>query len=157
MGLDMYLYAQKYESCLKRDEDYKNKKVNFYPKELKEIAEKQDKRNFLSKTVQYQIGYWRKANAVHRFFVEKCANGEDDCRDIYVTLDHLKELYNLVKQVLNNKDSAEELLPTQDGFFFGSTDYDEEYYKKLESTLEIVEDAIKVAEQGYEIVYHASW
>lgn len=47
-----------------------------------------------------EIGYWRKANAIHRWFVENVQNGEDDCRDYFVTKEQLTELLNLVNQVL---------------------------------------------------------
>ena len=34
--------------------------------------------------IEEEAGYWRKANAIHRWFVENVQKGEDDCRDYYV-------------------------------------------------------------------------
>lgn len=48
------------------------------------------------------IGYWRKANAIHGWFVENVQNGEDDCRAYPVGQDQIEELLGLCKTVLNN-------------------------------------------------------
>jgi len=37
--------------------------------------------------------YWRKANAIHKWFVDNLADGVDDCRPLWVSTDHLKELF----------------------------------------------------------------
>jgi hypothetical protein len=39
-------------------------------------------------------------------------------------------------KVMTNKELAEELLPTANGFFFGSTDYDQWYYEDAKRTAE---------------------
>ena len=54
------------------------------------------------KYVDYEAGYWRKANQIHSWFVQNVQNGEDDCGNYYVELDKLKELYELVKTVLDS-------------------------------------------------------
>jgi hypothetical protein len=38
------------------------------------------------------VGYWRKANQVHRWFVENVQDGVDDCGRYEVTRDQLEEL-----------------------------------------------------------------
>jgi hypothetical protein len=50
---------------------------------------------------------------------------------------------------------AQELLPTTDGFFFGSTDYDQYYYQDLVNTKKILEEALEEHEGNYE--YQSSW
>lgn len=72
MGLDMYLYLNKYES------QFDNKKLT-YPRELATLKGKIKERNFLSKETSYQVGYWRKFNALHSYIVKKFADGEDKC------------------------------------------------------------------------------
>ena len=56
------------------------------------------------------------------------------------------------------KDSsiAEELLPTQSGFFFGGTDYDQWYYEDLKSTKEQLERVLNETDFEHEIVYYSS-
>lgn len=161
MGLDMYLYLRKYESCSQWDKDFEKKKKEFYPVELKELGESIAKNNFMSKGTEYQVAYWRKANQVHNYFVLKCANGEDDCKPVYVSREDLKELVSLCKEVIENPQKAEAKLPTQSGFFFGSTKYDEYYKQDLEYTVKQLEPIIKFLESkegyDYEAIYEASW
>ncbi len=37
------------------------------------------------------VAYWRKNNAVHKWFVDNLNNGEDDCQEYYVPRGHLQE------------------------------------------------------------------
>jgi hypothetical protein len=57
-------------------------------------------------------------------------------------------------KTIADKTMAEMLLPTAEGFFFGSTDYDEWYYEGLVETKEVLEKAI---EKGGDYYYQASW
>lgn len=160
MGLDMYLYVNKYESCSQFDDDYKQKKDTFYPEELKVF--KIDERNFMSKETLYQVGYWRKANAIHNWIVQNCADGKDECQQIFLSVEDLEELHDLVVRVLDNHDLASELLPTVGGFFFGSLDYDEWYFYHLEYTKELLEKLLAFMQdeklyKTYDVVYQASW
>lgn len=83
-----------------------------------------------------EVAYWRKANAIHEWFVENVQNGEDDCEaHRELTRSDLTKLIGLCKKVLKNSDLAPELLPTQDGFFFGGTQYDDWYFKDLRTTI----------------------
>lgn len=52
------------------------------------------------KEISYGVLYWRKANAIHNWFVENVQNGKDDCGDYYVTVEHLIELKNVCEEVL---------------------------------------------------------
>ena len=158
MGLDMYLYLRKYESCTNWDKDYLEKRPNFYPEDLKSIAVDQENRNFLSKYTLYQVGYWRKANAIHAWIVKNCADGVDECQEIYVSVEKAKQLRNAVDEVLRNHAVGKKLLPTQEGFFFGSQEYDEWYYDDLEYTKDLLDQVIKLCDGGkYSIIYEASW
>lgn len=49
-----------------------------------------------------EIGYWRKANAIHNWFVENVQNGVDDCGEYEVSKSDLKELLSLCKEVKDN-------------------------------------------------------
>jgi hypothetical protein len=50
---------------------------------------------------------------------------------------------------------ASELLPSQSGFFFGNTEYDEYYFGDLIQTIEIIEDCL--SDDDAEFEYHSSW
>lgn len=161
MGLDMYLYLEKYESCGTWHKDYEEKAVGFYPAELKKFGEDISKINFMSKQCQYQVGYWRKANAIHNWIISHCAHGDDNCRMVCICQDDAFALLNDCKAVYRDHSLAPKLLPTQDGFFFGSTEYDEDYFYDIEYTAELLQAVLGFLEtkegKNYDIAYEASW
>ena len=154
----MYLYVSNtYYSKYGRDEQKEKENVKTVAKMIKAEDFLFDD-DFQSATVQLQVAYWRKANAIHKFFVDTCANGEDDCQEIYVDRDHLVELKSLCEKVLENHDLAPELLPTQSGFFFGSYEYDEWYFENLKNTIKQISKVIDRTEDTcWDITYSASW
>lgn len=54
------------------------------------------------KNASQEVGYWRKANAIHNWFVENVQNGEDDCWSYAVTKEQIEELLELCKEVKKN-------------------------------------------------------
>src|SRR5690606_34112979 len=48
-----------------------------------------------------EVGYWRKANAVHSWFVTNVQKGIDNCESHYVSKDQLKELLNICTRLKN--------------------------------------------------------
>jgi hypothetical protein len=155
MGLDMYLERRHYIG-----NTFKKQKER-----LKLITPKQQNATFpiphidSSKidSIIEEVAYWRKANAIHNWFVQNVQDGEDNCTPHYVSGDQLKELLETVNKVLKNKDLAEELLPTAEGFFFGGTEYDRYYFDDLKSTKEILKVAIEEEKIGGDIYYCSSW
>jgi hypothetical protein len=60
--------------------------------------------------------------------------------------------------IITNPEICEELLPTQSGFFFGSTDYDEYYLEDIKYTKEKLEQVIdNIDYDNNDIYYLASW
>jgi hypothetical protein len=63
--------------------------------------------------------------------------------------------------VIKDPSYAEKHLPTMEGFFFGSTDYDEKYSSDIDETIEQLENIISEYEShdmtGYQIYYYAWW
>lgn len=45
------------------------------------------------------VGYWRKANQIHKWFVDNVQKGKDDCGEYEVNYEQLSELLSLCKQV----------------------------------------------------------
>lgn len=142
-------------------------------------------------TVKFTAAYWRKANAIHRWFVENVQGGNDDCGDYYVSRDQLANLRTSCLRVLGgsetkpgevyagtswhneggetveerltregevvvNPEIAQEHLPTQEGFFFGATDYDDGYIYDLRATVEQL-DRVLASDEQWQFSYQSSW
>ena len=150
MGLDMYLDKRTYVKQWDHIEEEKQYKV--------EVTRGGEPTNIDPKKVKYIIeeaGYWRKANAIHKWFVDNCQDGVDDCRDAYVGFKELQTLLDLCRIVIIDKSKAEQLLPSTSGFFFGNTEYDEWYYNDIQNTIDILEKALE--DKDGEYYYSSSW
>ena len=106
--------------------------------------------------VVVDVLYWRKANAIHQWFVENVQDGEDECKRYYVSKENLGELLCVVKKALKAKNPSD-FLPAKSGFFFGSTEYDRWYYADLEYTAKGIAEEIKNFEDGWSYHYQSSW
>ena len=119
-----------------------------------------------------EVAYWRKANEIHKWMVDNVQEGNDDCDYYLVTKEQIKELLETCKTVLEkaevvelqnskairNKDVCEALLPTQAGFFFGGTGYDEYYIQDLEYTIKEFEKILEEFDFENEyLIYTSSW
>ena len=106
---------------------------------------------------EQDVGYWRKANAIHAWFIDNVQDSQDNCGDYDVTREQLTELLNTVNTVLSDLSKAKALLPTRQGFFFGFYDYDDWYIENLNDTVKIIEKALTLVEEGWTISYYSSW
>lgn len=155
MGLDMYLNKRVFVGA------------NYQPRKVTGTVELRSNDIPISINfdkivcIEEETGYWRKANAIHNWFVENVQGGVDDCEKYYVSTDNLKSLLDTVNTVLDSiksessPETAKSLLPTTEGFFFGSKSYDEWYFQDLEYTKEILESALK--DENGEYYYQSSW
>jgi len=154
MGLDMYLSAKKYLSRYFDETDSQRiKGIN----DLFGIEGSEDD-DYGAQEVIFRVAYWRKANAIHQWFVQHVQNGQDDCNEYYVTREKLQELLELCKQIVAEPKKASKLLPTQSGFFFGNTTYDEWYHSDIARTVERFEKVL--ADPAFaktEFYYQSSW
>lgn len=150
MGLDMYLDKRTYVKNWNFQEPEERHEVvvtkggnstNINPEKVKYIVE--------------EAGYWRKANAIHRWFVENVQRGVDDCGNYYVEKSQLLELLDLCEKVKADNSLADSLLPTASGFFFGGTDYDEWYFEDINNTINIIKEAVEGGDADY--YYSSSW
>lgn len=105
------------------------------------------------------VAYWRKANQIHKWLVDNTQEGLDEGKESDVSREQLATLVGLCKQVLADHSIASSLLPTQAGFFFGSTDYDDGYFSDLEETIKMLEPLLEETPNDwiYSFHYSASW
>jgi len=158
MGLDMYLSVRRYVSQYNWEGDKKVADPRYQA--VLDTAElsSYSGSEYGGATVEAIAVYWRKANSIHQWFVDNCAGGIDDCRPVGVTYSHLEELLNAIEEVLKDRSLAQDLLPTQAGFFFGATEYDEYYWENLEWTKKALKKLLKQAkDDDVTFIYEASW
>lgn len=154
MGLDMYLEGRTF--------NWNHDKV-----------EKKD--GFRVKGVTLELGYWRKHPDLHGYIVKTFANGVDECQEIPLDEDALRNILAAVKA---------NALPHTEGFFFGSSmpEHKKETIKILEGAIKWLEgetpprrrepkaiagtgmaiEMVKVedfanARESRDVVYRASW
>lgn len=186
MGLDMYLESIErkhnglsFENVMRLEKELCNGEIEKGSEKWALIEPYIDKSEPSYPTIKRnEVAYWRKANAIHRFFTKNEENDYYRIRvgklDIQELKDICKDLISIVYPEINNRSDelqedsldywldyfknqieqnpklksefekqAKEKLPTQAGFFFGSTEYDEWYFNSLVFTynkmLEILE------------------
>lgn len=151
MGLDMYLNKKTYVQRW----DYEA------PENLFLVTVTKGGKPFkgiLPDRVSYvieQVAYWRKANAIHDWFVRNVQNNQDDCGEYYVPREKLQELLETCIEVRDNPELAPEKLPTKSGFFFGGTEYDDWYRRDLDFTIRAL--ALVLNEEEGNFFYQSSW
>ena len=154
MGLDMYLYKKTFLFTGEWVREEKRCEVivteggkphpTIKPERIKEIVE--------------EVGYWRKANQVHRWFVDNVQNGDDDCKEYAVDYEQLRDLLNACEDILDDHSKAEQLLPTGSGFFFGNTDYDDYYFEQVQNTYDILMSIMSAPDADVaDYIYQSSW
>jgi len=184
MGLDQFLSKKSYVKNWDNDKKEQRHEITV-KKGGKVVTEIKPER---ISYIEEEVAYWRKANAIHKWFVDNCQDGDDNCKEHYVEAEKLKALLEIVDEILTecklidgkvhngtthkangeqvkimekgkimtNPEIAERLLPSEGGFFFGSTDYDQYYYQDLQYTKKTIEGLL--AEDGHgEYYYHSSW
>jgi hypothetical protein len=159
MGLDMYLSKKKF---LGWEFEHRRKELAEQGNAIPDLSAFDLDSNRVSYITE-EVAYWRKANAIHRWFVDTVQGGVDDCsKQSLVSKKDLEQLLFCVKKELVIKDNTEEgcpgdFLPTQPGFFFGSYEYDEWFYNDLERTQVLLEQILKDWDEDADYYYQSSW
>lgn len=179
MGLDMYLYKRSYVQnwghTPKEEEHEITVKVggkihaDIKPERIAYIIE--------------QITHWRKFNALHGWIVENCAAGVDDCSEIYLSTEHIKNLLEIlekVKEIILKSEKTikvfedykgrkyeetsydcsgemDAIFPPRSGFFFGSLEIDNYFLQDVEKSIKVFQDCLKDKSGRSQYFYQASW
>lgn len=153
MGLDMYLYKKHYVKNWDWMSDNERHTISIKKGKKKLDHIKPDRICY----VMEQVMEWRKFNALHKWFVDNVQEGVDDCKECFVDESDLKMLLETLTYVFDNKDSAETILPTAQGFFFGSDEIDEYYWEEVKSTIIQLKDLLEEDNKGASFYYRSSW
>lgn len=157
MGLDMYLSARKVLTEYSFENGKNTEAINNV---LSAIGWERSDMTFDSPviSVELPVMYWRKANHIHRWFVDNIQDGDDDCGTYQVSRQDIQELTDLCAEALADKDNAEDILPRESGFFFGSTDYDEWYWEQTQDTYDTLSKILANPKlEGCSFEYSSSW
>lgn len=149
-----------------------------------EYTDKSPVERFRFFTIFDELGYWKQANHIHAWFVKNVQGGTDNWSYYFVTKENLLELKEICEKVLalnpftiQNHDlfslidsgvitkadyegikaKLEELMPTQEGFLFGMTHYNEEYFQEVKYTLEIAEEILKNGDFAKYVYFYRAW
>ena len=148
MGLDMYLNAKRYLWSFPEDGPDATT--------AKAIAELLGVAGARIKQIEVEAMYWRKANAIHKWFVDNVQDGTDDCDEYEVSRDQLQKLLDLIIAVIDSKDASK--LSPATGFFFGSTAVDERYWEDLARTKNELADLLANPKfKNWDFYYDSSW
>lgn len=130
MGLDMYLdcVTMFYDTSNEDARDAAVMPVNIKNDRVKSITE--------------SMIYWRKANQIHRWFVNNVQNGEDNCGTYLVNRDDISSLLAAVTVVLDAKDKSLDLGIERANSLLPPVEVGERYWSVLDRTKKELEDLL---------------
>ena len=161
MGLDMYLEKETYIGANWQWRELRGELIL-----IDNVGEENERTTNIFETVKpnrvnsivEQVAYWRKANHIHKWFVDNVQDGIDECQRSYVSYSQLVELQELCEWVLDNPDEAEAGLPTASGFFFGGTEYNQYYFDDVKYTLYKLNEILNEPHaENASYYYQSSW
>lgn len=150
MGLDQYMYISK--EIL--DEDY----YEYLGEEVKNAngeVEYYDEESVLS-----EIAYFRKSNWLHGYFDRLCesktGHGIGNCEYFIFSQEDLINFLDVCREVVecDSIAIAEEMLPPQSGFFFGSKAIDDYYFEDVQDAINALKE---YEEDDNQYAYYAWW
>ncbi|EQA8198361.1 hypothetical protein ACX9BD_002854 [Escherichia coli] len=102
--------------------------------------ETQPKNDLNNEASRKQVAYFRKFNALVGW-MERNVGEVENCELLELTMNDICFLKAHLMHI--NESNCEEYLPTQEGFFFGSQEYDEGYWHDVDKLKKLVEDLIR--------------
>jgi hypothetical protein len=164
MGLDMYLYKKTY---VKNWEHNGPEKQHSFEVKLGGVIRPDIKPERISYITE-EVGYWRKFNVLHGWFVENCGRvwimegywyvEPEKMKELLETLQKVQELLNgseLVTKVVSgwdgkdyevlrydNVDEVEKIFSPTEGFFFGSNEIDIYFKEEVDRTVVLIEELL---------------
>lgn len=101
--------------------------------------------------------YFRKVNLLIPWVERKLGVTVEDCEEYELTKADVESLLADVDTVIADISKAQELLPTTEGFFFGSTEYEDWYKQDLEQIKTDVGDLVHHMCDDDTVTFWAWW
>lgn len=152
MVLDIYLIQKYYIGA-----NYEHRKITGSI----DLSERGKKLSIDFKKVRYidcEVIHMESALMIHDWFVEQIQDGEDDCKQYYVDREKIKELLDICNRVIENRDLADELLPTRKAFYYENGRYNEAYFYDLERFVGMLNELdLEGEDLSFEYYYESAW
>lgn len=150
---DAVEYEKEYKSIFSEKMERFVKYAWYYEYMLNEVKPYEEVKKFFDDFVSKhdyaeEDVYFRKVNFVYHFFMDKLE--DEQC---FVSKSDLEDLIDRCERVLADHSLAEELLPTQSGFFFGSTDYDEWYFRDVKDAKNEFEKLLADYDEEHDVIF----
>lgn len=100
------------------------------------------------------VAYFRKFNALLKW-VDTHVKEVENLKDVILGKDDLQKLLDTL-DVINDK-NCHELFATTQGFFFGSTEYDEWYWQDINDLKTVIQKLLNEVDFERMVVYFHAW
>lgn len=101
-----------------------------------------------------EVGEFRKVNALLQW-VNNNVMAVANCAYIPISKEDLEKLQGTLNQLTT--DNCQELFPTQEGFFYGSTEYDEHYWEDVADVKAWVDETLAQFAFEEDILFFSAW
>ena len=135
-----FTFVEKLRPIIAKNYDWKIRPYTDKILELPEL-EKELQKEADDYWEQYNA-YFRKVNFLFKYFEDR--GKMVDQYYAFVEKEDVEDIISKCEQVLKDNEKAHELLPTQSGFFFGSTDYDDWYFSDIKDCLKQMKQFLKL-------------
>jgi len=148
-----FTFVEKLRPLIAKNYDWK---IHPYTRQIVDLPELEGMiKEEIDNSYEEYDAYFRKVNFIFAYYESK---GKMQNEWYALTdADDIDDLISRCEQVLKDRDLANALLPTQSGFFFGSTDYDEWYFSDVKDCLKQMKKYRKLLKDGVTGYVIFSW
>lgn len=149
-----FAFVEKLRPLIAKNYDFK---IYQYTKGVLDLPELEEKiKDEVNMAYEEYDAYFRKVNFIFYYFDQTIGTMQDQWF-AFVKPEDVDDLIDRCERVLKDHKLAHELLPTQSGFFFGSTDYDDWYFSDVKSCLKQMKKYRKLLKDGVTGYVIFSW
>ena len=149
-----FAFVEKLRPLIAKNYDFK---IYQYTKGVLDLPELEEKiKDEVNMAYEEYDAYFRKVNFIFYYFDQTIGTMQDQWF-AFVKPEDVDDLIDRCERVLKNHELAHSLLPTQSGFFFGSTDYDDWYFSDVKSCLKQMKKYRKLLKDGVTGYVIFSW